>query len=445
MSYTRSNTYTWPAAHISDSTMQFVLTVVYEKETGPSSGSSRNAAEYGLSILDAGSLEWAYEFEDALLTPGTMSIKIGDRDLLLQDDIFGDGHTNPSIKLELKLNGETEFIGYALASTIKFSQAERALTFTASPQIDLINKQMVYDEDGDSLNPFEYDFYGPYVDYGPKIYNMIEDIFQLVDSSITLASGKLEIIHDWIFRGQRYNPATGRFLTGVYKDDFVFNDLFVNPTLMYDDNSIGISTTGDVLRRLAADFGAFTGMIHTERAFFKKLFHYSATNLQVIDDVLDWQQTYRYNLIDYVKIINKIEEFSGTQTYHAPNEDAFTELADRFISRTSVIGFYVDGIYSQSNVQARTQLPSQHYYIQQAKDTSFDPDFQDHGELLSNFWYNFRGEITRCRVDPFRISGLNYEFLKDFNYGGFKYQPIRLKKNWAENETEIDALYLGAV
>ncbi len=84
------------------------------------------------------------------------------------------------------------------------------------------------------------------------------------------------------------------------------------------------------------------------------------------------------------------------------------------------------------------------YFIRRARTPDlYNNEFKNYGDLASMFWYNFRGNMQHCRVDRFKLRGITYDFLKDFNYDGSKYQPISMIWNDAEGITECEAIYLG--
>jgi hypothetical protein len=85
-----------------------------------------------------------------------------------------------------------------------------------------------------------------------------------------------------------------------------------------------------------------------------------------------------------------------------------------------------------------------YYNIYQVRDPSIENNaWLNYGEMVAKLWYQYRGNIQNCRVDKFILRGIGYDFLKDFNYDGSKYQPIRMVWNDAEGVTECEAIYLG--
>lgn len=472
-----------------------------------------SAVEKGIKVADWGVLEWSYDIEDALLVPGTYELLLTDKDGVLDELFFG--HTAEALacskaaKVEIQINGMTEYIGIVQEDGILYDKGNLTVKLNLDPKIDVINKRKLFDDENNPYNPFGYNS-----NYYYSIITILEDIFQLVNPNISYSSGKLEIYHDWNFEGkQDHSPA-------VKMPDIHFMELLqlINP--LYFSNSKGLDTCGDVLRKMALDWCSFTGMVHNERAFFKKLFHYDSTNLQTLGTVYQHHKYYKYGLIDYVKVITDI---SRTLKYTKGTD---TQLEDRFLSRDALPGFYdgkaspdvaatniiaasvsrpnhfgfncnpasptpaVGSIYSHNGSTFRvkwywltvsnyivltmervsgvnnptstgtltrvsgvgadslsfTQSGScdGDYHIYQVSDPNLlNGSFVDNGELIAEFWYNHRGFLENCRVDFFSVKGVGYDFLKDFNYGGSKYQPISLRKFISESRSEFEALYLG--
>ena len=100
--------------------------------------------------------------------------------------------------------------------------------------------------------------------------------------------------------------------------------------------------------------------------------------------------------------------------------------------------------YSQNIVYSSVGDINAMYEIIQGWDPNLlSGAWSDSGDLLAEFWWNFRGNIQRCRVDKFKLLGCNYDFLKDFLYGTSKYQIISLTLYPSQNYSECEAIYIG--
>lgn len=474
---------------------------------------SINAYDQGLTVISWGSNSVEYDIEKAFALPGRASLVIGDADLYLDNLIFGTPGVDVQALITIKVNGNDDFIGNIIEDSIEFDKGTRELNFTAAPKIDIINKRMVYDDDGNALNPFSLTN-----NTYPTLISILEKIYQLVNTNISYDDGSLEIIHDWRFVGW-IDPA-------MPVSDVLFTELQQLTTPLFYDSARGISTVGDILKQLALDWCAFTGMVNNNKAFFKKLFHYSADNLQNVQ-VLSHKKGYKYGLIDYVEIETDLNDPNEPYT-----QGTFTQLQDRYMKLKSIPGYLtsaggslsnvealierangfcfhtsntdydIGDIYEQSGIQfqiagintisgsynvtmyrisesgtpastgtlypvpgpnqspgagnivydsSTTLTGSQVVKVYQCRDDSINLEplkknrYKNHAQQMALFWYNYRGNIQNCRIDSFVMHGIDYDFLKDFNYDGNKYQPIKMTKHYSQLKTEIEAIYLGAV
>ena len=584
MSYTiklTSEESTWNNADY----IQFILTFTVD-ETG--SDQQYSWSEKGLNIKNAGTLEWNYNIEDAFLIPGSTRLSIADK-LDYLDGLFF-GSTTEQVgadkqpKLEIKLNGTTEFLGYVVEDSVLSDTGVKVVSFMANPRTDIINKTMLYNGDvildplehtwggitvnitnavydpldplivtvthtsnsslttGDSVRiknvtgmtdlngafiidknsntEFEVDLVtdqlyisggtwtlqdAPALANSPLLYLTLEDIYQLVDSSISYSSGSLEIYHDWTFLTSAASFGLGRNITNathsagtvtvthdadsppyytglsvIIKDVGGMTDLNDQFTITVVDTThftvslettqsytsggmvrkatgntkaitgikvgdaklfftpdSGLSTVGDVLRDLAKGFFAYTGMIHEGKAFFKKLFYYDTSNLQTLGNILNIQREYRYPVLDYVSFGTTLD---NTRSYKA---GTFTELDGKSLVVSDLLCAFYGDVTGGDSLVSGTIDP-----VWNVKDPSFSNStgqWFSNLFLLAQLWYDSRGSIQNSRVDKFTVVGVDYDFLKSFNYGGYKYQIIGMRKNWEKSTTEIEALYLGAL
>lgn len=416
------------------------LAIVFTVQ-GVSANLSYTMQEKGVRVGDWGGTDQSYDFEDAFMVPSIYRFKLFDKDGYLEDLLFGFAYTvavakNPMILLTL--NGNTEFYGRVQEDSIEYNTAERSVSMTADPDILVLNKQELFDVDGvTELNPFSYStgqFY--------PLTQILEDIYGLVDPTISYSGGTLSITHDWEFYGERYSPVADAH---VYTD-LMLSELTMQTDFLYFTPAMGLNTVGDILRKLALDWGAFTGMIHHGKAFFRKLFYYDGTDLQTLGTVKSRMLRYRYGLIDYTTVtVNK--DLSSTLTYTAGTN---THIAERRIERDALPVFWHGhaGPYpSTTNIRATTTRGSYpgSYDVYEVRDTGVGSLWLEYGALLVSFWGYYRGTIQNCRCDKIVASGVDYDFLKNFVDDGRKYQIIGMRKFFGKNETEFDALYLGEV
>lgn len=349
-----------------------------------------------------------------------------------------------------------------------------------------------------------------------SLTSILEHIFGVVNPAIEYPS-TLKITHGWQFQGKRDSDA-------CYLNVIELSEIYQSVNEIFYNTASGLNNLGDVLKKLAIDWCSFTGMISYSKAFFKQLFYYDSNNLQTVS-VLKRIKGYRYGLIDYVKVTTLMAAASDKEPYQ---EGIFTQLEGRTIERSSLPGFFINGVgtSSGSNIKASVSRSNIYvfdhgstiaphpdegsvysnngsyfevigtpyddgsvsirlttkktygtnepeaagtlvwesgygpstitftsvgnadgiYTINQARDSNlFNGNMNDHGALLAKFWINWRGNIQNCRVDKFILRGISYDFLKDFNYMGSKYQTIAMIYQDSIGVTECEAIYLGEV
>jgi len=409
------------------------VTMVFSSD-GAGGNATFTMAFKNIRVASWGDLEWSYDFEDALLVPGTYKLKLFDFDGYLESLFFGSAYADleKTALVTLTVNGDVKYIGTIQEDSVAYDVGERSVQFTCDPNILALNQTEIYDTDGTTpLNPFGYG------ETYRLITDLLDDIFQLIDPSISYAGGSLMVVQDWHFWAERYDPADYKV-----KENIVFTELRQLTTPLYFDPTKGLTTVGDVLRKLAVDWCCFAGLIHSQRAFFKKLFYYDATNTQTLGTVKNRIFGYKYSLIDYVEATNDVGQ---TIVY---TQGTNSHITDRYLKRDTLPGFYYDYAGSPTKGSNIMAVPTSEpypgtYYIFKASDTNVPGGLVDFGQLVANFWYHYRHDLQHSRVDRIIAHGIDYDFLKDFTDDGRLYQPIGMKISLANNTTEIDALYLG--
>lgn len=415
------------------------------------------AATEDCYVNNYGSLEWNYDFENFLLVPGFLDLKLAiPKDSIFEKWFFGISHSisfhwlfaekDAEVLLEIKYQGDddytVEFKGYVVDNSIDYDPDKGILTFTAAPRTDILNRQMLYDLDDDPINPFTYSV--PHSE-GTFLYNIqriIEDCYKLINPSVEVVFD-----HGWLFlgyiteltvdeNGRIALPASFTGSWGSFLNDFNFSELWEDIRPLFFDQSKGLVTIGDVLRKLAMDWFAITGMLHQDKAFFKKLF--SPSNSYALSDetYYVYNKAYKLPLIKYVhyKIPNGIVYEQGV----------FTELQGQYIQRDSLVGWFDTGSSRFTNVLAVRESGAYDVYeIVKGRDPDLSIGNSDYGNLIAPLWFNYRGDHTKCRIDPIVTPGINHSILNTPIFQGRTYQPIRLKKLFMEGKTEIDGLLIS--
>lgn len=327
-----TTTITFPVETIkTGDTLQLIMEFTHE-----ASGSNRtwDAYDVGMRVTKWDKLEMSYDLEDALMVPATFSLEIGDAENELDKLFYGNENINVAAdkqaKIIIKHNGTERFTGHIVEDTITSNPSIGQVKFIAAPKTDLINKTMVFGEGNETLWATEQGYVD--TDKLKLIDELLLHIYKIANPSLTASD--IEVYHDWEFKGAVVlDIVNGYFFEAV---GFSLENVKQAADPIFFDNSFGISNCGDVLRKIAIDYCAFTGMLSADRPFFKKMFSYNPDNLQDVI-VLSHEKGYRYGLIDYVKVTTALSDVN--EPYEAPNSNAYTQLQGRFLERHIIPGF----------------------------------------------------------------------------------------------------------
>lgn len=402
-----------------------------------------DAYDRGIRVIDWGELDTSYDFDDLLIVPATIHLVIGDIEGYLDNVFFGSGSFAESIdkrgKVEIYIDDEVdpEYIFYIQEDSIESFTHQKYVTFSADPKIEILNRTRLFDNASppNALNPMGFDWYN----VQPILHFLIKT-YQLVNPSLTTVSTS----HDWIFKGVRSSDAA--VLNNIVFDELrIFGQELIGPNA----SNYGVSSAGDFIKTMAKIFGAYTGMISHDKAFFNKLFHYDSSNLQSVN-ILSQNKTYLAQTFEYVEATTHIgTEYS--QTYIEPSGALNPNIEGKDLIEDVFTGFMgFDGsLAAHTQVAASVQRGNSddgYYSIQAVSDSNIDSGvFMDNGSLMAKFWYKHRGLIKNMRIDKFTARGIKYDFTKNFNFNGEKFQIISLRQQLGKNLTHIDAIYLGEV
>lgn len=412
-------TITFPPQVIGDDTIQAYLTV----DTVSTPSTPQNVI-----MEDYGEISYKYDPEQRFLVPAQLTCKIKDLDHDLSDIIFSSNFTGDTqdIKMEVYINSSSDYIGYALPDQIFYDEGERTLTMTFSPKIDEINKTMILDLDGNPTDPFGYG--SAYV----SMPLLLQDIFQRANTGVTWASGRIEFNHSWKFRGSLSSDDT------TYIDTITLDEVMPNANYIYADATNGLRNCGDVLRTLAVEFGAFTGMTKHDKAFFKQLYTYDSSNTQSVTVLNKWKK-YAQTPIEFVRFTD-----AGNNVF---TKGTYNEVEGSYLDREGqIVWFYNDNpVYPWGN--AGYNVIANHggleYYLRRVQDSVVSSSWYEFGELGAEWWYYWRSDLSRAQVDSFLLNGVDYDYLKDFTYDSTEYQIFNMTKKLNVGLTEIDAFNLG--
>ncbi len=386
--------------------------------------------EKGLSITKYGAIDIDFDLEDLFLLPSELQMSFSDPEQYLygrlinhpsQENIYID------IYVEININGETKFKGYSKDDGINYNDDRKEISISFAPQLDIINRKMVYNENNEPTDPLKHGSAGH-----TSVIGVIQDIYQIINPEISYPNS-LKVNHEWEFRGHNVSEAR------VTVDGFKLTDIAINTKELFWDNSKGVRTLGDVLRKIAIDWGAFTGMIHQGKAIFHKLYFFDGNNTQELK-VLSHKISFPYQMIRYVKTTDDINTYtSGT----------FTEMEGDYLER-NLLSFCraenTEAPFGDAGTNLFVLENGQiSHYIYKVKDKSISNDWKDYGKLVADYWLYYRSNRAFARVDEFLVSGINYDFLKNFVYDNKKFQIIGMKINLDKLHTTIRAIHLGGI
>lgn len=397
----------------------------------------------GVKIKDWGEFSMKYDLEDALLVPALYSFSLYDSKGYIDNLLFGfdsvASATSKTVETQLFINGTLEFDGYFEEDQIIQDDGDMSINISASPLIDILNKTSLFDDSGNPINPMNFNTYNvmPFTDAITKAY-------QLVNPNISL-----DIQHDWDFQGVR--SSDGSLLDGIKLSELsVYAQKLIYPPV---NSNFSVSGVGDFLKLLTFNFCGFTGMLSYDKAFFKKLLHYDASNLQTLGSIYGHKKFYKYQLLDYVKITADCGVDSSSKRVLASHEcgdPKKSNIADKTLIRSVPFGFYYDNSSNSYQTQTMASVnrgdPNEDgaYYVYRVRDPLvLSGQYSGLHEVAAEFWYYFRNSMQKLRIDEFTINDLKPSFTKDFNEYGLKFQILSMTKKIGIAQTVIDAVCLG--
>jgi len=275
----------------------------------------------------------------------------------------------------------------------------------------------------------------------------IDDISFLVYGDLDL-----EVSHDWVFAG--YDE-----VGDLYLDDGTFEELRIFPGEYLENPASGLRNVADIIRKLALQFGCYTGVKSTNRIFFKKFFSAPPEDVYELGDEAYYihKKKYELPLLKYIKALTQIVG-EGSFTFHAPNETAFSDAGDDYVELNSLVTFIIlpfgEGFFS--NVAIDRGITPDEYSVIAVKDPEFhyveepdewqilfaDPDFVPYGRLFVDFFLRFRGDVRYSRVDSIMAPGLKHSITRAPQFKGYIYRPLYLRKHYLKGVTEIEGIII---
>lgn len=393
------------------------------------------------------------------------------------------------------------FVGKIIEDSITSNTSMHTVGFKASSDTDIFNKKMVFDETT-PLDPL--DLGAATIISLPSL---LEKFYQLVDSTISFTGGSLVINHNWLFNGQSTSPIDGNvWLNEILVEEL---NLSANYLFFADAAGIVTcgDVLKLIAKRFCSFTGIYNGTAFLNKLFYYNASNLQTPVVMAFEKgyrygTLDYVRAISH--FGYAE--TKYEEPSAAafskMTDRMMEIDLPEEPLTASVTRSNIFYIYCTGItvtpangatyidgyglgtyeivggeivagtgYLTCKILTGT-VPAASGYISKLTETGdanitynprytpldldfntttvFDPVINPSsyialGSMVAKFWYNFRGNIANCRVDKFVFRGVDYDFLKSFNYGGYKYQIIKLTIDYTNHTSDVEAIYLGAV
>lgn len=217
---------------------------------------------------------------------------------------------------------------------------------------------------------------------------------------------------------------------------------FCLPVNYFDDDENGLKTLGDVLRSLSSDWFCYAGMVHQERAFFKRMYTYESGNKQTLGTVKDKTTRYRFGLIDYVKQTSK--NVAGSVKFF--DAGVFTSRINRVFKVDNVIpSFWLNiGGLSFSNIKLSSGAVDDCF---EAKDPILDDTtvgWEPHGKLLARLYLDSRETMAKNREVSFTVDGVGYDVLKSVDHESEGFWIVGLKKDFSTGISVLKCIFIEA-
>lgn len=469
---------------------RFLLTLQFQiNEDG--NNVTYHAEERGLKILKRGVTKLNYDYDDFFLVPAEQEFTIYDENGELENLLYDGSIANYVekefyVKVEIKYFGEQdykiEFSGYAIPDLLEYDVMQKTHYITVMPKTNILNETYLYPEgyEKDNWDPNNSLIAQPnnplqlnYSKIGNSIRwewvplkTLIEKIFQIVNPSITVS-----FYHNWLFYGNSY----WEYGVNYTKNDLKFEDLIL------DHNWIGsvfayqignIDNIGNLLKLLAFEFGSMAGMVSQEKAFFKQVLYWDNSQTEILGTLIDDKpkKSYKFTKYDFVKINSDFYKQDTGQlnryvlSKFSPNNFAPHVLFEKVRGKNGLektiitVADYLNQALSgpwdvASNLRAAIQGVSNAYYsIYGVKNQLMnfqtllwnppEPGYLGLAHYLAEYYYTLRGILYRMPIYEFKVDGLNYDFMKGFEYNGYNFVKIGQEKNWDEETTKIEAIRL---
>jgi hypothetical protein len=353
--------------------------------------------------------EIVYDFDDRefLFALGQLEIKVFDKHENLKRILFNSkaaDYENDRCYLKFKPfdnSGEVIFEGYLDLESLHYDKKSKEISIQFFPNTGKLNDTPLYING--ELND---KFIGiPNVGGVYSIGLMIEWIYKIVNPSVYV-----ETTNHWDFYvfGNAFQ--------------FKFNDVFGSKPALTNERS---QTYGDVLKLIAASFGAITGMLSSDRAIFKPFIGRAEDVIDVTDRLVSYEQLYSRNELKFITLQYRNHYPQSTGVVTSIESDGVTLSAEH-----------------EWYVFLGPQILDNREPITYA---GMGVDFQLLKVFQSNYLANYFLNIESAKKDKIVIKGYGVEIFNDIKVEGTYYRPLSVIKKIREGVTEIEAVPIGFI
>lgn len=402
------------------------------ENTAEASLIDRDVNTYEMRIIKYGEIECSHDISQSYLAPLAYKFAILDKQGFLQNLIFDSIDPqattvllSPFIEIELYLNGSIEYHGYADEDGLTFDEGSKILSVSSHSSISKINNERIYDVDDVALDPLGYNAAGT---ARLHLGDMLLDIYQIADSSFS----SVLIKHSW----------EGSSVTVSYND---LENLYIGTAYIFNQSATRIwyETLGDLLRALASDFFAVTGITFGNVPFYMELYPESPTSNYTLleSELIDRKKKIELQRTTEINITMTESDNTSPDTY-TPAGSISSGIASSVDNR-DIVGYFSSA--SPVYVPVLRMDLAGTFVVHYMRGSAATNNTQQINRLLGHIIEARKLHTIKNRVDEFVVDGLHKLYTDFFTYDARIWQTIHMKKNYKENMTTIRAVLVKEV
>ncbi len=404
----------------SGDTVQLKLTV---EDTLAGGITTEQSEDNNLFVHKYGNLSMRFDFDDALLIPGDVTIEIYDPDAYY-DKMFDEAPStwNKRMQIELLINASVVFLGYAYEDDVSYELGSKLFRARFSSTLDELNKQYLDDQLTNApLDPLGYGSGTNWV----LLSTILTDMFQFAEPTYNAVTTHLLNRCTW------HPDVVPTWTVGIGALELDTGYIFDPGNSRYNS-----STLGDLLREFAFAFGSYAGVWGLD-PFFIQLFEAHSGNSQTLTDIELMQKGYAYQTLEYIKIDSV--SACGASAVASGNIGKSGIEGKRLIDDIAHYFCFTGG----ANMRGAGQAPPG---VLRVQDLVINPGYyqaQQHWVDQFNWYYRGSGsgfnEDRFQRRDIFRYPRVDADPTKHFTFDSRDYFITEFDIDIEKNSTKIAA------